>query len=436
MLNLLVVPAGAQSSKETSILTLREALAITLENNHDILMSQNDAEINENNATPGNAGLFPSLDAQGNYSEELNNTNIEFASPEQPPINRDNARSTNYNASLNFRYNVFGGLGKYYRFESLKNLNEIGNIRLRLTIENTLMSVYQAYFDIVRLSERVRINDRTVQISAERYNLVQKQYEFGGAGKLQLLNAKVDLNTDSINLERSKNELSNASHNLNILMGREPDINYKVHTRLPEPSPVPSVSKMIDTALHQNARLLLARNQTENAVLQHKISKAGYYPRLDLTSSYGYNRMENEGSFFTRQETFGLSGGVTLRFDIFNGRQQAIKVQNAEIDIDSREENETKIQRQVKRDIINYHELYANNLLLLEMAKDDLETAQLNFEQSKKMLETGQISSTEYRTAQLNLQRTMLRQTQYEIQAKFSEIQLKKAAGLLMVGEK
>ena len=70
------------------------------------------------------------------------------------------------------------------------------------------------------------------------------------------------------------------------------------------------------------------------------------------------------------------------------------------------------------------------------MANDDLETAQLNFEQSEKMLETGQISSTEYRTAQLNLQRTMLRQTQYEIQAKFSEIQLKKAAGLLMVEEK
>lgn len=422
----------AQNNGDTALLTLKDAVAIALENNHDINISRNDAEVNENNATAGNAGLFPSLDGQGSYTEELNNTNIEFASPQQPPIDRDNARSTSYNASVNFSYNIFGGLGKYYRFESLKNVSKTGNAQLRLTIENTLLSVYQHYFEMVRLAENVRISKMTLQISAERYQRLQNQQKYGGTGRIEVLNARVDLNTDSINYESTKNDLSNARHNLNILLGREPQILFKVDDQLPEPSVIMNKDKLIDSALNSNARVLLAEYQTRNATLQYKITKAGHFPRLDLTSSYGYNRVENEGSFFTKQETFGLSGGLSLRFNIFNGRQQAIRVQNAEIDIDSRKENEIKVVRQIRRDMLNYYNTYTNNLLLLDMAEDDVETAKLNFRKSEELLESGQITSTQYRTAQLNLMRAMLRETQYKIQAKLSEIQLKKAAGMLI----
>jgi outer membrane protein TolC len=82
--------------------------------------------------------------------------------------------------------------------------------------------------------------------------------------------------------------------------------------------------------------------------------------------------------------------------------------------------------------MLNYYNTYTNNLLLLDMAEDDVETAKLNFRKSEELLESGQITSTQYRTAQLNFMRAMLRETQYKIQAKLSEIQLKKAAGMLI----
>lgn len=420
------------TENDTAVLSLRKAISVALENNHEIIIAKNDAEMNENKATPGYAGLYPSLDVQGNYTEELNNTDIQFASPEQPPINRDNARSTTYNASINFNYNIFGGLGKYYRYESLKNLDHIGNVQLRMTIENTLIQVYQFYLEVVRLAENVAINEQTLEISTERYNRMNKQYEYGGTGKLQVLNAQVDLNTDSINVETAKNDLANAKRNLNILMGRDPGISFKVQSHLPMPEAVPDVQKLIDSAMRKNNQVLLARYRRENAALQYKIAKAGYYPRLDLTSSYRYNNVDNEAGFITQQETYGLTGGVSLRFNIFNGRQQAIDVQNAEITIDNRMVNLENVKKQIKRDILNYYHTYKNNLLMLNMVEDDVETAMLNFQRSEELLNTGQINSTDFRTAQLNLNRARLTEIQYQIQAKLSEIQLKNVAGLLI----
>ena len=61
---------------DTTLLSLREAISVALENNHEILIAKNDAEINENKATPGYAGLYPSLDVQGNYTEELTDPSI------------------------------------------------------------------------------------------------------------------------------------------------------------------------------------------------------------------------------------------------------------------------------------------------------------------------------------------------------------------------
>lgn len=425
-------PLNAQDDNPVKVLTLKEAISIALVNNHDIRISRNEVTMSENNAKPGNAGLFPSLDARGNYTEELNNTNIEFATPQQPPINRDNARSSALNASVNFSYNIFSGLGKYYQFQSLKNLNKTGNAQLRLNIENTLLAVHRRYFDLIRSKENLRINKMLLQISAERFRRMQEQYRYGGTGKLNVLNARVDLNTDSINVENALNNLKNARHNLNILLGQEPSTLFAVDTVIPAPKAVSTKQALLDSALNNNVQLQLAQYQLKNAQIQQKIAKAGHYPRLDLRSSYGYNKVDNEAGFTTLQETYGLSGGISLRFNIFNGRQQSIKIQNAEITVDSRKENKLKIMKQIKRDVLNSYNAYTKNLNLLNMAKDDVKTAQLNFRQSKELLETGQITGIEFRNSQLNLMKALLRQTQYKIQVKLSEINLKKTGGVLL----
>ena len=45
------------------MLTLEDAVSIALKNNFSISIARNESKIAENNSTPGNAGLLPTLDA-------------------------------------------------------------------------------------------------------------------------------------------------------------------------------------------------------------------------------------------------------------------------------------------------------------------------------------------------------------------------------------
>ena len=54
-----------------------------------------------------------------------------------------------------------------------------------------------------------------------RLSFVQNQNEFGIVNKLAVLNAEVDVNTDSVNLETVNLNLENAVRDLNMLLGVE-----------------------------------------------------------------------------------------------------------------------------------------------------------------------------------------------------------------------
>ena len=81
----------------------------------------------------------------------------------------------------------------------------------------------------------------------------------------------------------------------------------------------------------------------------------------------------------------------------------------------------------------NAYENYRNNLYLLQLVQDDLQTAELNFERSQEAYATGQINSTELRTAQLNLINSQNRINNLRIRTKGSEIELYRLSGRLIM---
>ena len=425
------VSFGLCAQTDSALVTMEEAVKQALEENPEIVVARYESEIAENNATAANAGLLPSLTANAGYTEELNNAYLEFASPEQQPIDRTGARSTTYRANLELNYNVFGGLAKYKNHESLIIQSDITNQQTRLQVENTILQTINTYLEVVRLKEEADINYEAVETSMERLLRVENQYEFGGVTKLQVLNAKVDLNNDSINLARTLTNLHNNKRNLMILMGNEPDTLFRVPTELSINRNI-SLENIMQEALNNNTNLVLAEFRRQNADLQTVIARANNYPRLDLTASYGYTRTENEAGFVTLQENLGLSGSLNLSYTIFDGNDRARQIENAEVQLASSQETEAFARKQVKRDVLNAYENYENSLFLLDLAEDDVNTAELNFERSQEAYQTGQINSTEYRQAQLNLVQAAYRIIELKIQAKNAEVELYRLAGALL----
>lgn len=415
----------------THLITLDEAVKRALEENPDIIVSRYDAKIAENNATPGNAGLLPSITLNGGYTEEINDAFLQFASPEQAPIDRTGARSSTFNASAQLNYNIFGGLEKYNRYENLLIQSDISDTQTRLTVESTINQVFNVYLQTARLSEQVRISQQTLETSFARYQRVQERYQFGGATKLEVLNAKVDLNADSINLAQADKNRNNNKRALRVLMGSQPDQKFQVATDFNLNDDI-VLNEIMDKAMNNNVNMVLAQLNRENAEIQKSIAKSGYYPDLNLSASYSYLKTENEASFIESQENLGFSGSVNLSYPLFNGFRNRTEIENAKISVASSEANLEYARKQVRRDVLNAYSDYENNLYLLNRSRDDLLTAELNFERSQEAYQTGQINSTEFRQAQLNLIQAEFRISELMIQTKISEVELYRLAGTLI----
>ncbi|MBC5991887.1 TolC family protein [Pontibacter cellulosilyticus] len=424
--------AFSQVRDTLQVLTLEEAILEALAQNHNIRISRIEAAISENNVTLGNAGLLPSLFLEGSYTKSIRDVKTSFINPQIESINRQNAASSTVNGAAVLSYNIFNGLGSYYQFNSLQNLSRIGDVQARLTIENTLLQAVIQYLEAARLQELLEINREAMEISRERYDRVNVKYEFGTITKLDVLNAKVDLNADSTIYLSTMADYSNALRNLNLLLGRDPmasmvvEEDYDLNRDL-------QLDILLAEALAVNSNLLLAQYLRQDARLNLKIARSGYYPRVDVNAAYNYNRIKDEASFLNLSRTDGFSGTITLSYNLFNGFQQRTQVENARMSLAASDENLELAADQVKRDVRNAYEIYRTNLYLLQLAQDDLTTSRLNFERSQEAYATGLINSTDLRTAQLNLINSQNRINNLRIQAKSSEIELYRLSGRLIV---
>ena len=414
-------------------LTLDEAIRQALENNYNIIIARNDEEVAGNNVFIGNAGFLPRLNLVGNYQRSVNDVYIEFiqGGPEpMAPIDRENAQSMQLNGAVELSYTLFDGLSRIYNYSRLQELQRVADAQTQQTVESTLFQVVSTFLEVARLQREVDINEEAVAISVEREQRAQSQYLYGGSTKLDVLNAQVDLNTDSVTLSQTKLDYANAQRNLNVLLGRPPSDsfqpidNFDVNRQL-------SLDQLLEQTQQNNAALQLADYSVSTARLDEKIANARYFPSFNLSGSYNYLRQENDASFLRLQEQLGFTGGVSLNYTLFDASVRSTQAQNATIALESQEQSLSQTRLEVRRDLLNAYATYENSLYLLKQEQQSLETAQLNFERSETAFRLGQINATALRTAQLNLVRARQRLNNLYYQTKQAEARLYQITGSL-----
>lgn len=124
--------------------------------------------------------------------------------------------------------------------------------------------------------------------------------------------------------------------------------------------------------------------------------------------------------------------GTSVRLNVFNGAQQETRIKNAQITLKNNREEFELARISLRRDVMNAFELYRSDLYLLDKETVNLETAELNFQRATELFDLGQITSTDFREAQLNVSRVEERIVNLKIQAKISEVQLYQLSGRLI----
>lgn len=413
------------------VLTLEQAIKIALENNNGISVAKNTADMAKNAAKPGNAGLLPKVDLQGGYNYSSNNTDIEFAGG-IPPTSTKGAETKLLNGSIGASYLLFDGLGVIYNFNRLKEMGELGETQSRLAVESTLLQVINLYYNIARSQQNLEVAREALKTSQERYERAATRNEYGGL-KILMLNAKVDLNTDSSNVITLKMNLANLKHALNALLGRSADTEFSVAKEVTWDE-TKSVENLKQKARENNAALLVAAHNLYIAELDLKTSRSTQYPRLAANAAYGYSRQESEAGIVLSNTQIGFSGGITLSYNLFDGRKKHIQIQNAKLAIENNKERQEEALLNVERDLFNAWEKFTQYRQLLLLLSENLETAQLNFKRTEELFAIGQVNGTQFREAQLNLLRLQNSINDTRFSTKLAEVELTTLSGGLLKG--
>ena len=411
-------------------LPVAKAIELALENNYGIKIVDNNKEIAKNNASLLNSGYLPTVTGTSGITYNRDNLEAEFANGETTELN--GAKSSRYNAGVNLNYTLFDGLGRYYDYKRLKEEYKLSELQARETIESTMIQLFTVYFNVAQVSENVQTLEQTLAVSKDRIRRANYQFEYGQATKLDILNAQVDINNDSINLINVKQQLINAKRDLNVVLGNVISSEFSVETAI---SFLMSLDKdeLFSKMKENNVTLLQAENNIRINQFLIKANRSGFLPTIGLTGSYGWNRNNNNAASFLAVSTnTGLSGGINLSWNLFDGGGTVTRVKNAKINLENQEFQKQSLLISVERDFYNAWDDYQNRLAIFQVQENNIVTSQNNFDRTEEKFKLGQVTSIEFRQAQLNLLNAELSRNQAKYQAKLAELTVLQLSGELL----
>lgn len=414
------------------IISLEKALSMTLKENVDIKIKTNELEQIRNYEKVGALGALPRIILNGSASSLNGNSSLEFATDNFPSIENERTESKSINGNIGISYNVFNGLGSIYTFQKLKKQRNLKSIELSIQIEQVLLKTAKEYFDIAYLQENYKIVKELVAVSKERYNRIKVLNEFGNASNLDLLNAEIDLNKDSINLMNVEFELLDAKNKLNITLNRDIVYDFIVDDKV-EINRNLSYSNLNRETQNNNNNILLGQYIIDVSKKDKKINSLSILPNIDISVQYGYNQIESNTSLVLDQSTLGLTNFINFSWDIFDALAKNKITKNSKIQIESNKLELSAIKKEIEQQFNATYKLYQNNINLIDIRKRNLLTSEKLFAISKEQFYQGQLSSNDFREAQidLSLSKNILNQTLYK--AKIAELNLYRLSGKILL---
>lgn len=297
--------------------------------NHDVRLAQ--ARVREARAEAGvtRSALFPSLNANGDYSRQRLSRNTPSGA-----LTRAAGQSLEQNFfdagfDMNWELDVFGGTRRAVEASKadLAAAEESG----RGTLITVISEVGLSYLDLRGLQKQLAVARDNLRLQEQTLSLTRDQFKAGLASELDTSRAEAQAaNTRSL-LPLLEQDIERSIHRLSILIGKPPaELESQLMVPGAIPPAVPGIPVGLPSDLLRNRPdLRQAERQLAAATARTGVATADLFPRFFLTGAAGLQSL-NASDFFDAGSRF-WSLGPSVRWPVFSaGRiRQNIKVQNA-----------------------------------------------------------------------------------------------------------
>ena len=346
------IPTDSTSGKEIN-LSLNDAVSLALEQNKDVLASNEDLKKAEAQIDEAYGNAYPSLNFTGQYLRNIISpvlfipaNNPLFNNPEPLKISMTTANS--YSAGLSLSQIVFSAKVN----TAIQIANEYGNYTEKNNTavkEDVVLNVKKAYYGVLLAQKVVEATRQGLDLAKASYENLNKLYKQGMASEFDLLRSEVQVaNTEPL-VSQAENQVVLAKNALRNLLGV--NLNQKMNlTDSLELKEIPMDIVMEESALSLQRNSTLLGMYAYEKILDKNISiqKADYYPTLAAFGNYQYQAQDNGIKFnkYNSYPTFIV--GLSLTYNIFNGLQTKYRTEQAVIDRDKLIINTKKLEEGIK----------------------------------------------------------------------------------------
>ena len=428
---IILAASAALGVKAQEVYSLRQCIETGLERNYSIRIIRNEQQISDNNATPGNAGYLPTVDMSGGFSGSINNNRNKLTDGTTEKQNGVNSETGNI--GLNVNWTVFDGFGIQAEYSRLKELQRMGELNTRMTIEDFVADLSSEYYNRIRQNIRLRNLRSSLDLSRERVRIAEERYHIGSGSRMDLQQAQVDFNSDSSKVLNQLEVVNTSRIRLNELMALENvEENIAIKDSVIYPNIFLDEVELWKSTIESNASLLIAQKNKTLSELDYKKVKSRNYPYVKLNAGYGYTANWYEVGSTDLQQRLGLKYGITVGLSLFDGLNRRRERRNARIEIENKELRMQELELALRADMSNLWMAYQNNLDLWSLEKENLVVAQENYRIAIDRYKLGELSGIELREAQNSLLEAEERQSIAEYSTKPCEVSLLQLSGQIL----
>lgn len=409
-------------------LPLSTAIQTALNNNLQLQIYRNDAQIAHNNNYPGNAGMRPNVSLNASDNPSLTNINQKYTNG--TTIERNNVFNNSVNANIIGTITLFDGNKMFATKRKLQALDMAGFNLLKSQSQATISKVIGSYSNIIRQNEFLVVVKRIAELSAQRLEIVKVRLASGLANNTDLYLAELDVENSKQSLLSQEALIKNAYTDLNLLMNVKADSMYTVESFTLRSSPFRRSD--LDSLLKQNPDLMVARNQLEVAVQTQKEIAAARLPLVRLSGAYNYNLAQSQAGFALLNQSYGPQAGLTLSVPLFTGGINARNYENARLNTQSSEWRHQLTLQTLQGTYIQTWQNYTAILAQMESDKISVEKARDYMNLMQERFKAGQNTIIELKEAQRSYEETYYRSISNQYIAKLTETQLLALTGQLV----
>lgn len=419
---LLLFPISVQAQ---NLLTADDALKTGLRNNYDIIVARNEAEADSILNAAGEAGMLPSVSANGTIGINRNNIQQKYANGNE--FSASNAGSNSLSGSVQLSWTLFDGTRMFVVKERLSVVQMQGEYLFRSQVLNTSSAILLAYYDIVRQQMKLQAIDEIIRVNEERLKISNTRISSGTGAKTDLNQAKIDLNLQKENHLVQEEAVAASKRKLNQLLARELNTAFAVTDSIPE-GPLPDRTQLEQKMYASNPDLLIFRTQVDISRLSLREARTQYSPRLSAQAGYNFNRNENTAGFSLYNQSYGWQTGLTLSVPVYQAGKNRRQVAISALNLESAESQLAKANLEAGLQMQNSLSHYDIQMKILALEKEIVAIARENMQLSLERLRLGEGSALEVQQAQITLANALARLADFRYELRAADIGLHRLA--------